>query len=181
MTENPTIRIIRSDRRQRTITARLAEGGAVLEILAPAGATDAELAPIIEQLKGRVLRRQAKEETADDADLARRAGELNRQYFAGKLSWREIRYVTNQQRRFGSCTPGKGTIRISHRVATLPAWVRDYVLVHELAHLREANHGPKFWTLVNRYPKTERARGYLMALGLEADGDESAAEDVEAS
>ena len=169
MTAEPTIRVIRSDRRRRTVTARLAEGGAVLEVLAPAGATDAELAPIIEQLKGRVLRRAAKAETADDATLARRAVELNRQYFDGRLRWQEIRYVTNQQRRYGSCTPATGVIRISHRVAAMPGWVRDYVLVHELAHLQEANHGPKFWRLVDRYPRTERARGYLMALGLEGE------------
>jgi predicted metal-dependent hydrolase len=67
----------------------------------------------------------------------------------------------------GSCTPTDQTIRLSHRLATMPAFVRDYVIIHELAHLLEANHGPKFWKLVNRYPKTERARGYLMAVGLE--------------
>ena len=39
--------------------------------------------------------------------------------------------------------------------------------MHELAHLIEANHGPRFWKVVNRYPRTERARGYLMAIGLE--------------
>ncbi len=169
MNAEPTLRIVRSDRRRRTVTARLAEGGAVLEILAPAAATDAELAPIIEQLKGRLLRRQEKAETADDSALARRAGELNRRYFGDRLRWREIRYVTNQQRRYGSCTPATGVIRISHRVAAMPAWVHDYVVVHELAHLLEANHGPKFWKLVNRYPRAERARGYLMALGLEGE------------
>ena len=53
----------------------------------------------------------------------------------------------------------------------MPAWVRDYVVMHELAHLLVAGHGPRFWELVNRYPLTERARGYLMAVGLEeADG-----------
>jgi predicted metal-dependent hydrolase len=111
--------------------------------------------------------------------LARRAAELNRQYFGGKLKWREIRYVANQQRRYGSCTPVTGTIRISHRVATMPVWVRDYVIVHELAHLQEANHGPRFWRLVNRYPRVERARGYLICLGLEAEGDEPGETDVE--
>ncbi len=155
------------------------EGGTVLEVLAPVAMTDAELAPIIENLKGRLLRRRERAENADDAALARRAGELNRQYFDGKLRWNEIRYVTNQQRRFGSCTPTTGVIRISHRVAAMPAWVRDYVLVHELAHLQHPNHGSRFWKLVNRYPRVERARGYLICLGLEGEGDEPEEPDVE--
>ncbi len=161
------VRVNRSSRRQKSVAARLIEGGTVLEVLAPAGMPDAELAPVIDRLRERLLRRQDKAENADDAALARRAVELNGAYFGGKLKWAELRYVSNQQRRFGSCTPAKGTIRISHRVATMPGWVRDYVLVHELAHLVEANHGPRFWKLVNRYPRTERARGYLMAVGLE--------------
>lgn len=169
MSQEPAIRITRSDNRRKTISARLVEGGTVLEVLAPSNASDAELAPIIDRLKGRVLRRQEKAETADDAALARRAAELSRDYFEGKLRPSEVRYVTNQQRRFGSCTPATGVIRISHRVAAMPSWVRDYVLVHELAHLKEPNHGAKFWKLVSRYPKAERARGYLIAIGLEGD------------
>ena len=102
-----------------------------------------------------------------DEDLEARARALNRKYFGGKLRWRSIRWVTNQNKRYGSCTPTTGEIRISHRLGKVPAWVLDYVLVHELAHLLEPNHGARFWKLVNRYPLTERARGYLMALGLE--------------
>ncbi len=84
------------------------------------------------------------------------------------MKWQSIRWVTNQNSRLGSCTPSDGTIRISHRLGKAPAFVRDYVIVHELAHLLEANHGPNFWKLVYRFPKTERARGYLMAMGLES-------------
>ncbi len=179
MTDDISIRIIRSDRRVKTVSARLVDGGTTIEVLAPAGATDQELAPLIERLKGRLLRHKEKAATADDRVLAQRAAELNRAYFQGKLRWSEIRYVANQQKRYGSCTPATGVIRISHRVATMPAWVRDYVIVHELAHLKEANHGPRFWALVNRYPKTERARGYLIALGLEGEEDEPPEGDVE--
>jgi hypothetical protein len=68
--------------------------------------------------------------------------------------------------------------------------VRDYVLVHELAHLLVPGHGPDFWSLVQRYPRTERARGYLdgasaaAQLGLEddlaGDVDEPAEQDESA-
>ncbi|MBK7215518.1 MAG: M48 family metallopeptidase [Candidatus Promineofilum sp.] len=104
-----------------------------------------------------------------DEVLEKRAQEINRKYFNGRLRWQSVRYVTNQNSRFGSCTPEDGTIRLSHRLATMPVWVRDYVLVHELAHLVEGNHGKRFWKLVNRYPLTERARGYLMAVGMGAE------------
>jgi predicted metal-dependent hydrolase len=159
------IKIIRSQRRKKTVSAREVDGNFVVR--APASMSDAELQPIIKNLKKRWQKRQAKEEL-DDKALHRRAQELNRRYFKGKLKWRSIKWVTNQNERFGSCTPANGAIRISHRLATMPTFVRDYVIVHELAHLLETNHSSKFWKLVNRYPKTERARGYLMAVGGEA-------------
>ena len=64
----------------------------------------------------------------------------------------------------GSCTFTDGAIRISRRAAALPDWVIDYLLMHELAHLEHSDHGPAFHELENRYPLSERARGYLMAL-----------------
>lgn len=77
--------------------------------------------------------------------------------FANRLKWQSIRYVTNQNKRFGSCTPMLGTIRISHRLAAMPESVFKYVVVHELAHLEEANHGPKTWALVRQYPLLDAA------------------------
>jgi predicted metal-dependent hydrolase len=80
--------------------------------------------------------------------------------------------VDNQAWRWGSCTPSEGTIRISSRLAAEPAWVLDYVIVHELAHLSVACHDARFWALVHRYPRAERARGFLMARGM-ADADDA--------
>lgn len=163
------IQIIRSAQRRKTVSAQLENG--VLVIRAPEAISEAELASIVENLKERMQRRKISVPQTDDM-LEKKARELNRKYFGDRLRWQSVRYVTNQNSRFGSCTPDEGTIRLSHRLASMPAWVRDYVLVHELAHLEEANHGPRFWQLVNRYPLTERARGYLMAVGLEETSDE---------
>jgi hypothetical protein len=163
------IKIERSAGRVKTVSAR--QVGDTLVVRAPADMGDDELTPIVERLKRRLERRQLKR-SLDDDDLAHAAQRLNAQIFGGMLSWQSIEWVTNQDGRWGSCTPANGTIRLNHRLAEVPTWVRDYVIVHELAHLREANHGPGFWKLVNRYPKTERARGYLMALaGEEREGD----------
>lgn len=164
------VRIIRSERRKKTASARVVDG--VLVVRAPAHLSQAELDEVVENLQARVERRQ-KRDALDDAVLERAAKRLNKRYFGGKLEWTSIRWVTNQTKRAGSCTPSKGTIRISHRVASMPRFVRDYVVMHELAHFKEPNHSDRFWKLVNRYPKTERARGYLMAVGLEQLHDDS--------
>lgn len=159
------VEIIRSAKRKKSVSARLENG--VLVVRAPVEVSDQELNAIIDKLTRRMRRRAQRKHPSDEA-LERRARELNRTYFGGRLRWQSIRYVSNQNSRFGSCTPDDGTIRISDRLAAMPAWVRDYVLVHEMAHLVEPNHGKRFWSLVNRYPLTERARGFLMGVGLEA-------------
>ncbi|MCG2768684.1 MAG: M48 family metallopeptidase [Chloroflexota bacterium] len=162
------VKVIRSKRRKKTIAARLTDGG-VLEIRAPQNISEKELQEAIEKLGVRLQRKRRLRAEKADAALQGRAQELNHRYFDGKLQWHSIRYVTNQKRSSGSCSPGKGTIRISDRLRDYPAWVRDYVIVHELAHLIEPNHSKRFWDLVNRYPKTERARGFLIAMGVEQD------------
>ncbi|MFI6296379.1 M48 family metallopeptidase [Nonomuraea sp. NPDC050790] len=96
-----------------------------------------------------------------DEGLQARANELSAKYLDGKARPASVRWVDNQQHRWGSCTPDNATIRISTRLKGLPEWVIDYVIIHELVHLLVPSHGPQFWALVEQYPKAERARGFL--------------------
>jgi predicted metal-dependent hydrolase len=153
------VEVVRSPRRRKTVEARQLNGG-VLRVSIPAAMSKAEeerwVALMIERMRPR---------TADRIDLVERAAMLARRYQLRRP--RNIRWVSNQVGRWGSCTPADSTIRISERLADEPAWVLDYVIVHELAHLSRDRHDPTFWALVNRYPKAERARGFLIARGLE--------------
>lgn len=175
MSDLPPIEIIRSPNRAKTASARMEDGKLVVRI--PAHITTEEERELVEKLVRRmshIERRRAASE-GKLPNLKSRAADLNSKHFGGKLKIHEIKWVTNQQKRYGSCTPSTHTIRISDRLAKMPLWVLDYVLVHELAHLIEANHSSRFWRLVARYPLTERARGYLIAVGLEGEtgpGDE---------
>jgi Protein of unknown function DUF45 len=98
-----------------------------------------------------------------------------------------VRWVPTMSTRWASCTPADGTIRVSERLRDAPGWVVDYVLVHELAHLLEPGHDKAFWAWVRRYPRTERAMGYLEGLSAAAglglvgtDGDVPADADPDA-
>ncbi len=163
------VRIIRSARRKRTISAR--QEGDTLVVYLPTGLSSTEEQEWVERMRRRLEQSRERRRLNSDEALQRRAEELNREYFGGELKIDSIRFVTNQNHRFGSCTPSTRTIRISHRLAEMPVWVLDYVIVHELAHLLQPNHSARFWKLVNRYRLTERARGFLMAKGMEEEDE----------
>ncbi|HEX4862486.1 MAG TPA: M48 family metallopeptidase [Acidimicrobiales bacterium] len=158
------VEVIRSPRRRKTIQARQVNG--VLRVSIPASMTTAEE----EKWVAEMLRRMERKEATRQIDLESRAQVLCERY--GFPIPDTIRWVDNQEWRWGSCTPIDRAIRISSRLVGEPAWVLDYVIVHELAHLQVHGHGATFWKLVNRYPLTERARGFLIARGLEHEGDQ---------
>lgn len=147
--------VVRSARRRKTVSAQVVDG--VVRISVPDNLPPEEEARHVEALRRRMERRQA----AELVDLEARAATLASRYGLGRPA--SIRWVGNQELRWGSCTPGDRTIRISTRLAGEPAWVLDYVIVHELAHLTVPGHGPAFERLVGRYPRAERARGFLEA------------------
>lgn len=160
------IRIIRSPRRKRTIQAQQKHGE--LWIYLPSGMTQSEESSWIHKMIQTTERKKRQRQLDTDNLLQKRAQELNNLFFGGILNF-HIKYVTNQHKRFGSCTSATKTIRISHKVKTMPKWVQDYILIHELAHLLYPNHSKNFWTKVNQYRYAERARGYLIAIGMHND------------
>jgi hypothetical protein len=156
--------------------------GARIVVLIPSRFTKAEearwVAEMVERVDAGVRRRR---QGGGDLALARRAAELSTAYLGGRAHPASVRWVGTMRTRWASCTPADGTIRLSERLREMPHWVRDYVLVHELAHLLVPGHGPDFWALVQRYPRTERARGYLdgVSVAAQLDFDDDLAGDVE--
>jgi predicted metal-dependent hydrolase len=161
---SPRVEVRRSSRRTRTVTAYRERDTIV--VLIPQRMSKAEEQTFVKDMVERVLAREARTSApqGDDA-LAVRARELAAVHLAPALANMPeptaVSWVTNQQQRWGSCTPSTGVIRLSHRLQALPAWVVDYVLLHELAHLVEPTHSRRFWSLVGRYPAAEKAKGYL--------------------
>ena len=160
------VKVIRSRRRKRTASARLYAG--TMYVYVPGNTGAAELVKMIKDFKARFRRKRLKERL-NESGLRAVAEGLNRKYFGGTLDIVSIEYVTNQTSTFGCCDYSAGAIRISHALASMPSWVRDYVIVHELAHLVEHGHGRSFHELVGRYPLTERAKGFLLAKGLSSE------------
>jgi predicted metal-dependent hydrolase len=129
-------------------------------VLIPARFTRAQEREWVQRMVAR-LSAQDRRRRPDDDELMARALDLSLRYLGGLARPVSVTWVANQNSRWGSCTPADRTIRLSVRLQGMPGWVIDYVLVHELAHLVEQGHGSRFWELVNAYPRTERARGYL--------------------
>jgi predicted metal-dependent hydrolase len=174
----PAVEVRRSRRRRRTVSAYRADDGTVV-VLLPARMTKADEQRWVTTMVTRLERSEARRRPSD-AELARRAGRLSERYLEGLARPDSVRWVDNQQQRWGSCTPADKAIRLSRRLQGMPEWVVDYVLLHELAHLLERGHTRTFWRLVDRYPKAERAKGFLEGVALAARWDMSADDVLEA-
>jgi predicted metal-dependent hydrolase len=168
------VEVRRSRRRHRTVSAH--REGATIVILVPASLTPAEESRWVTTMVERVTRAEQRR-SLDEPELAARAAALSKRHLDGRARPRSVRWVTNQHARWGSCTPADASIRLSSRLQKMPAYVVDYVLLHELAHLLVAGHGQDFWALLVGYEQTERARGFLegvsatAGLSLDSDGD----------
>jgi len=75
--------------------------------------------------------------------------------------------IANQKRRWGSCS-SRGHLRFNWRIAMMPEPIADYVVIHELAHMRVANHSAKFWSAVQTVlPDYKPRRSWLRANGMQ--------------
>jgi len=154
----PVVEVVRSARRRRTISAERVGERIVVHV--PARMSRAEEAEWVARMVRRVLAGERRRHRGDD-DLLARARALSERYLDGRALPASVRWVDNQHQRWGSCTPADRTIRLSRRLATMPDYVVDYVLVHELAHLVEPGHGPAFAALMAGYEQSARAEGFL--------------------
>lgn len=155
------VQVVRSTRRNKTVQARIVEGR--IRIAIPAWFSAEEEAETVRDMVERIERQRA----GRRVDLPQRAERLARRYDLPIPS--SVEWSSRQQHRWGSCSVRTGRIRISDRLAAAPSWVLDYVLVHELAHMVVHDHSPAFHAIVERYPHSERAKGYLIAKGLDPD------------
>src|SRR5690625_159940 len=132
------VEVRRSARRRRTVSA-FREGDRTI-VAIPARFTRAQEREWVHRMLSR-LAAQERRRRPSDSQLAERAAELSRKYLRGRAVPTSVAWAANQERRWGSCTPADGSIRISTRLRGMPRWVIDYVLLHELAHLLHAGHG----------------------------------------
>jgi len=146
-------------KRVRHVNARLV--GDTLRVSAPPELADHELEEIIHSLARRLTRRQR----ADQLNQGERLLALARRV-AGKLPntirVTDVRFVTTQQARWGSYSLRTGIIRLHGALASMPPWVLEAVIAHELAHAVHPNHSSAFWQLVRRACQhTDRAQAFL--------------------
>lgn len=155
----------RSRRRTRTLTV-FREGGRLVAVV-PERLSSSQQNELIPPLVQRFLRSEAKRGLPQAGDqLNEHALALYRRYLA-PLTGQDppgfhVSWSSRQQHRWGSCSAWSGEIRLSERLRTMPSWVTDYVLIHELAHLHQPNHSAEFHRLVASYPDRERAKAYLL-------------------
>jgi predicted metal-dependent hydrolase len=159
------IRVVRSSRRKRSISAYREQGAIVIQV--PARLSNSKVSALIPEMVEKILTREAREKISD-AELSQRAHELRARYLPeittapASVRWRPM------NERWGSCTTLDRTIRISDRLNGAPDYVVDYLLVHELIHLMIPDHGPQFEALLARFEASDKASAYLD--GYEAGG-----------
>ncbi len=170
--DRPEVEVRASARRTKTGNAHWSGTRIVVQI--PARLRGRERDVFVDDLVVRLLS-QRPQVTGTDATLEERARALADVY-TESIYPASVRWVSNQQQRWASCSPSTREIRVSARLRACPEWVIDAVLVHELAHLHEADHSKAFYDIADRHPRQAEAtlylEGYALGLGLVQEDDD---------
>jgi predicted metal-dependent hydrolase len=164
-------------RRARRYLIRVRANGTV-RVTIPRGGSKREAQAFADRERGwidrqlaRAVQREAPSNHQTPAGLVRELRAQARRELPARLMELAARYglnvsrvsIRNQRWRWGSCSPN-GHICLNWRLVQMPEGVRDYVLLHELMHLKRMDHSPKFWKLVAEVcPDYQDARRYLRA------------------
>ncbi|MEY4008888.1 MAG: hypothetical protein RL232_415 [Actinomycetota bacterium] len=154
----PQYRVVRKERRRRSISA-FRQGG-VIEIHIPAKMSKRQELEIIPEMIAMVLRREGRSRKTDQ-QLLEIGMELLAKYLPdfdvapASINWR------NMSERWGSCTTVDRTIRISDRLIGAPNYVLNYIIFHELIHLRIPGHDQDFYNYLNRFTDQQKSEAFL--------------------
>ena len=169
---------IRRSRRARRWTLTVPWGEAVV-LTVPAGMPEREIESVISSQREWIARARAEQtprlrldpRRVSEAEARQAARELVTMVLDDEAPALGVSYgmvqIRDQRTRWGSCS-ARGNLSFNWRLALAPFEVLDYVVVHELCHLREPNHSKRFWRLVaSRRPGWRRQRDWLTTNGPE--------------
>lgn len=162
MTDGPPgerLEVRRSSRRKKTISVH--REGDTIVVNAPARMSNADVDRYARELIARLQKREKAPKS--DVDLLTRALWLRMEFLPEAPEPTAVRWAS-QETRWGSCSTLERTIRISSQLQRAPQYVVDAIIVHELAHLLRADHGPEFKRLLARYPDNARADAFLAGM-----------------
>lgn len=170
--DRPEVEVRASARRTKTGSAHWSGSRIVVQI--PARLRGSARSAFIDDLVNQLLTQRPNVMTSDAA-LEARVAVLADLYTDGVMPT-SVRWVNNMSARWASCSPATRDIRVSSKLAACPEWVIDAVLVHELAHLIEADHSTAFYEIANRHPRQDECalflEGYALGLGMSVAGDD---------
>ena len=154
----PAYRVIRKERRRRSVSAY--RQGGVIEIHIPAKMSRRQEIEIIPEMISMVLRRESRSRKTD-LQLFQMGVELMLEYLPdfdvqpASINWRSM------SERWGSCTTVDRTIRISDRLVGAPTYVLNYIIFHELIHLKIPGHDQDFYNYLNRFTDQQKCEAFL--------------------
>lgn len=154
------VRLISSARRRKTISASVRDG--MIQLAVPMRMHDEDIVRSARNLISKIKSQQrANRRFQANPELYARAVHLARVWLDDEVQPTSVVWSERQTTMWGSCTSATGQIRLSTMLRGMPQWVVDGVLIHELAHLKYADHGQQFKDFTRRYPRMAEADAFL--------------------